>query len=253
MGIAQYFHRAAPAQASTISRSTSTNSLFWPLLISNVVLSALSIANLGLISSMVGWLLDQKHNVHSYRIDYEGGPFNLNVEPAHMWADQGHESNGVAGYGFFLGLFGMFVAWRVRKPTILTTAQRPHKTLTALLILQFLAVLFTLTAFIFVFAVTYQTNDQHIRAPVAANNQGVNYAEHKWTPETWFKAVLELPLTDSDKRDEIDSKVTNMVAWRWMLLPIFIVDIIAFGVTTMAWLKQRKGTTRADSANSIEK
>jgi hypothetical protein len=121
------------------------------------------------------------------------------------------------------------------------------------LILQFLAILFTLSAFIFVFVVTYQTNDQQIRLPIAANNQGVNYAEFKWTPETWFKAVLDLPLTDADKRDEIDSRVTNMVAWRWMLLPIFIADIIAFGVTTLAWLKQRKGATRANSANSIEK
>ncbi|KAH7065677.1 hypothetical protein BKA63DRAFT_161959 [Paraphoma chrysanthemicola] len=247
MGIAQSFHRTAPAQSAPHSTSTSRNSLFWPLLISNFVLSALSIANLGLISSMVGFLLDQKHNVHSYQVDYEGGPFNLNVEPANLWVDQGHESNGVAGYGFFLGLFGMFVAWRTRKST------RSHTTLTILLILQFLAILFTLSAFIFVFVVTYQTNNQRIRLPVAANNQGVNYAEFKWTPETWFKAVLDLPLVDSDKRDEIDSRVTTMVAWRWMLLPIFIVDIIAFGVTTMAWLKQRKGTTRASSANSIEK
>jgi hypothetical protein len=122
------------------------------------------------------------------------------------------------------------------------------------LILQLLAVLFTLSALIFVFVVTYQTTDQSIRLPIAANNEGQNYDEFKWTPETWFKAVLDLPLADQDKRDEIDSKVTNMVAWRWMLIPIFIVDIIAFGVTTLAWVRQRKGTTtRANSANTIEK
>jgi hypothetical protein len=122
------------------------------------------------------------------------------------------------------------------------------------LILQFLAVLFTLSALIFVFVVTNQTTGQSIRLPIAANNEGQNYAEFKWTPETWFKAVLDLPLADQDKRDEIDSKVTNMVAWRWMLVPIFIVDIIAFGVTTLAWVRQRKGTTtRANSANTIEK
>lgn len=106
----------------------------------------------------------------------------------------------------------------------------------------------------FVFVVTNQTNSQQIRAPIAANNQGKNYAEFKWTPETWFKAVLDLPLADAHKRDEINSKVTNMVAWRWMLIPIFIADVIAFGVTTLAWRRQRKGTTtRANSANTIEK
>lgn len=32
-----------------------------------------------------------------------------------------------------------------------------------------------------------------------------------------------------------------MVAWKWMLIPIFLADILAFGLTTMEVLKQRKG------------
>ena len=117
MGISQYWHSTRPAATHT-TRTNAISTLFWPLFASNFLLSALSIANLGLISSMVAFLLDQKHNVHSYRIDWPGATFNLTVEPAHMWTDQGHESNGVAGYGFFLGLFGMFTAWRVRKSTV---------------------------------------------------------------------------------------------------------------------------------------
>jgi hypothetical protein len=85
---------------------------FLPLLLSNALLSALSISNLGLISSMVGFLLDQKHHVGTYKIEWPGNTVQLPVEPVHLWTDQGHESNGVAGYGFFLGLFGMYVAWR---------------------------------------------------------------------------------------------------------------------------------------------
>jgi hypothetical protein len=100
------------------SNRGSASSLFWPILTSNFVLSALSISNLGLISSMVGWLLDQKHNVHHYLINAPGLPFFLNFEPAHLWVDQGHTSNGVAGYGFFLGLFGVIVAWRIRKASV---------------------------------------------------------------------------------------------------------------------------------------
>jgi hypothetical protein len=118
MGMTQHFHRATEASSTTTLQRTPASSLFWPLLISNFILSALSIANLGLISSMVAFLLDQKHNVHSYRIDWPGTSFDLNVEPVHLWTDQGHTSNGVAGYGFFLGLFGMIVAWRVRKSTV---------------------------------------------------------------------------------------------------------------------------------------
>jgi hypothetical protein len=119
------------------------------------------------------------------------------------------------------------------------------------MILQLLAILFTTSAIVFVFIVTHQTTGQHIRAPIAANNQGKPYAEFKWTPETWFKAVLELPLAEQGQRDQINSKITSMVAWRWMLLPILITNVIAFGVTTLAWLKQRKRTTTRTS--SIEK
>jgi hypothetical protein len=128
------------------------------------------------------------------------------------------------------------------------------KSLTALTVLLFLALLFTLSAFIFVFIVTYQTTGQHIREPVASNTIGINYPEFQWTPETWFKAVLDLPLANEAKRNDIHDKVTNMVAWRWMLLPVFLVDVVAFGIAMIAWLKQRRGAgPRANSANSIEK
>lgn len=82
--------------------------------LSSALLSAASISELGLISSMVGFLHDQKDNVHTYQINWEP-PVQLVVEPKHLWTDQGHTSNGVAGYGFFLGLFGLFVAWKVRR------------------------------------------------------------------------------------------------------------------------------------------
>lgn len=64
---------------------------------------------------MVGFLLDQKHNVHSYQINWPEDSVALNVLPKNLWLNQGHESNGVAGYGFFLGIIGMITAWRMRK------------------------------------------------------------------------------------------------------------------------------------------
>jgi hypothetical protein len=65
--------------------------------------------------------------------------------------------------------------------------------------------------------------------------------------------VLDLPLADDNKRDEISSKVTNMVAWRWMLLPMFIVDVIAFGFTALAWRRLRNGTTARADSTTVEK
>jgi hypothetical protein len=109
--------RSAQRSNSQHTLSGQTDNMFWPLFLSNLLLSALSIANLGLISSMVGFLHEQKDNVHSYEVAWPEGTVKLNVEPAHLWTDQGHASNGVAGYGFFLGLFGMYVAWRQRRGT----------------------------------------------------------------------------------------------------------------------------------------
>ncbi|KAH7377680.1 hypothetical protein BKA66DRAFT_513521 [Pyrenochaeta sp. MPI-SDFR-AT-0127] len=244
MGFAQYFQRTTPT-SHTMNTSRNPTGV-WPLFASNAVLTVLSLTNLALISSMVAWLLDQKHNVRSYRIEWPGNTAQLNVEPRNLWVDQGHESNGAAVYGFLLGIFGMITAWRLRR------SERPLKSLTALAILQLLAILFTLSALIFVFVVTYQTTGQHIREPIASNNMGTNYPEFKWTPETWMKAVLNLPLADGAKRKQINDQVRNMVAWRWMLIPLLIADLGAFGLTVLAWLKQRRNSSiRANSADAM--
>lgn len=82
----------------------------------------------------------------------------------------------------------------------------------------------------------------------------MNYAEFRWTPETWFKAVLDLPLADQSVHNEIEHRVTTMVAWRWMLLVILIADVVAFGLTVTAWLQQRRGVAAGTrSAYSVEK
>jgi hypothetical protein len=112
-----YTMRSAKRSNSQQTLPGQTYDMFWQLFVSNLLLSALSITNLGLISSMVGFLHDQKDNVHSYEVAWPEGTVKLNVEPARLWTDQGHASNGVAGYGFFLGLFGMYVAWRQRRGT----------------------------------------------------------------------------------------------------------------------------------------
>jgi len=185
---------------------------------------------------MVAFLLDQKHNVHSYLINWPGDPVPLNVLPENLWLNQGHESNGVAGYGFFLGIFGMITAWRMRR------AVRSLKSLPLLAFLQLLAALFTFTALVFVFVVTNQTSGQEIHEDVASSSIGSNYPEFKWTPETWMKAVLDLPMADQERHNHIKDNVRNMEAWRCILVLIFIVDVIAFGITLMTWLRQRRNT-----------
>ena len=107
-----------------------------------------------------------------------------------------------------------------------------------LFVLQLLAILFTLSAIIFVFLVTNQTKHQRILESVARSN--VPYPVHWWTPETWYEAVLELPLASKQHRQSIDSAITRMVAWRWMLVPIFLVDVLTFGITAKEMVRQRR-------------
>lgn len=117
--------------------------------------------------------------------------------------------------------------------------QPPSKSLLALAILLILAVLFTLSAIIFVFVVTYRTNNQSISSNLAFSN--IPYSHNRWTPETWFKAVLELPLADGSQRDDIDAHVLVMEAWRWMLIPIFVVDLVALVGSVREVRRQRRG------------
>jgi hypothetical protein len=124
--------------------------------------------------------------------------------------------------------------------------QRISKSLTALLVLLFLAVLFTLSALIFVFVVTQRTRNQAISQAVAEVNQGFNYPALEWTPETWFKAVLDTPLADRAQHDDMAAKVLNMTVWRWMLLPILVVDVAAWIVAALAVSKQRNGAVQPE-------
>ncbi|KAF2660282.1 hypothetical protein K491DRAFT_77259 [Lophiostoma macrostomum CBS 122681] len=211
---------------------------FLTIFLSSALLSALSITNLGLISSMVGFLHDQKDNTHYYQINWPGNTVWLGTEPKHLLTDQGHTSNGSAGYGFFLGLWGLYVAWRQRN----RQGKPPSKTLLSLFILQILAVLFTLSALIFVFVVTNQTKGQSISSDIAKSY--VTYPADKWTPENWYKAVVDLPMAQESQRDHINSNITNMAAWRWLLIPIFLADILALAFTTLEFLKQRKGANQ---------
>ncbi|TLD34967.1 hypothetical protein E2P81_ATG11086 [Venturia nashicola] len=68
-----------------------------PLFLTQFLLSALSITNLGLISSMVAFLHIQKYGP-GYPVRFSPSEnVQMKALPAHIWLDQGHTSNGVAG------------------------------------------------------------------------------------------------------------------------------------------------------------
>jgi len=44
----------------------------------------------------------------------------------------------------------------------------------------------------------------------------------------------------SNQRNDIVKNVQIMAAWRWMLIPILLVDVVAFGVSMVEVARQRK-------------
>jgi hypothetical protein len=116
--------------------------------------------------------------------------------------------------------------------------QGPSKSLLALAILLLLSTLLSLAALIYTFVVTNQTKHQTISSSIAQT--GAKYPSDNWTPENWYKALLNVPLDDDSLISTFKTHIRLMEAWRWMLIPLFIVDVLALGVVASAVLKQRK-------------
>lgn len=87
---------------------------FVPVFATCLLLAAVSVTEVGLVSDMVSFLHIQKWFVKTYQINWPNESIPFGALPAHLWLDQGHTTNGAAGYGFVLGVFGLFVAWRQR-------------------------------------------------------------------------------------------------------------------------------------------
>jgi hypothetical protein len=110
-----------------------------------------------------------------------------------------------------------------------------------------LLVLFILSAFIYVFAVTYLTIDNRINTRFAQSVDGAPYPIDSWTPETWYKALLLLPL---DKVD-LTGAYQEMVAWRWWIFPYLLVIILASGWTAVVWLREKTPTPLLRNGHAV--
>lgn len=205
-----------------------------PLCLSCLLLAIVSITEVGLVSSMVGFLYDQRHHVSGYQINWPDNTVLLRTMPEHLWVDQGHTTNGAAGYGFVIGIFGLVVAWMQQR----RDRKGSSWLFLALTIGLLLSTILTLAALIFTFVVTNQTDDQPILESLV--RPGVKYSDGKWTPENWYKSLLDLPLDASVDTSSIRYHMHLMEAWRWMLVPLFIIDNLTFAVAVWAVMSQRR-------------
>jgi hypothetical protein len=199
------------------------------------VLMVDSIIELSFISSMVAWLHKTASGSFSILSD-DGSTFELRGEPLHLLVDQGHTSNGAAGTAFVLiGLGGITSLWlRNRAGTF------GHALYYFWVVCNILALMLTIGALGYVFAVTNSHRDQVINLGLAQSLKGTTkYYFDSWTPQNWFSAFLKLDIADHSVRSDISSHYKVMQGWQYNLIPLFLVQLVETVLAIMDCLRWR--------------
>lgn len=218
---------------------------YTPLLAVIPILMVDGLIEVGFVGSMVGFLHDRAGKF--FTIDAPNGTFDLHGKPVGLLGDQGHTSNGAAGTAVVLvGILGLLVIFSERRRARKVSPHaNPASVAIAVLtdhlqgsaaghsglfifwvVMTVLSAMLTLAALIYTFILTAQTDEQTIDLAVAAANaQPLMYPLHKWTPENWFIAVLELPLAHESDRRKIRNALRLMRGWRWNLIPLLILGL----------------------------
>jgi hypothetical protein len=238
---------------------------FWTLFPPCFLLSCLGVAELGLVSSIVSYIHLQGPQV--WQISSEQYNFSLDRIPAHLHLDAGHVSNAAAGLGFFLGLLGMYIAFRERRHVSPLRSGQPYALVpneafpqqsqkaafgtptpifaifTTFAVLEFLL---AMAALIYSFVYDHITAGNTISLARASQEVGQHYAEDNWAPGTWFSAVLALPLASQSDRDVITSHIHVMKASKWMLVPIYIVAFVVMVAGLLGFMQNRRSRRVSD-------
>lgn len=214
----------------------------------------ISIIELSFISSTVGFLANRAS--HTFDVIYNGSTIAISGTPANLSVNQGHTSNGASGTAFVvIGCCGTFALWlRGRK-------SYHDKGLAGFLgrgwyrlwlALNVPALLLTLGALAYTFAVTRAHQGQRIDLSVVQGLDGAAYPLLEWTPQNWFDALLKLDLAEGHDRDDIESHYKIARGWEFNLIPFFIVQLVQTGLALVEAVRMRR-TDRLDGRGDAEK
>ncbi|OAG39968.1 hypothetical protein AYO21_05841 [Fonsecaea monophora] len=228
---------------------------YTPLYVAMAALMIDGVIEVGFVGSMVGFLHDRAGKF--FTIDAPNGSFDLHGKPKGLLVNQGHTSNGAAGTAIVLvGFLGLLTIWYEKRRARRTQAINHSGIFVFWVVMTVLSALLTLSALIYTFVVTNQTDDQTINLTVAAANAEPSmYPLDDWTPENWFVAVLALPLAHASDRRDIRNHLRLMRGWRWNLIPLFILGLT---VTALAiWelvsgRRWRQGDSKEKLRNSTQ-
>jgi hypothetical protein len=218
------------------------------------------VIELGFITSMVHWLNTVAGA--GFPISYpDNGQFLLAGKPKNFLVDQGHTSNGAAGSAFIVVGLGGFLALALRHRQL-----KHHDVLHGFtsflynfwLYFSAVAAIYSLAAFVYVFAVTYQHDNQSIDLQFAStlHNEpypnNVPYPRLTWTPQNWYPAVLQLPLASQSDRDTIKFNLMLMRGWQWNLIPMVILGFVVASLAFVDRMKHRQRLNKQHADSRLE-
>lgn len=193
------------------------------------LLMIVSAIELAFVSSTVAYL--HRTGAKTYAVAYNGETVQVPGIPTNLSVNQGHTSNGAAGTGLIVIVCcGALALWLRGRPVY-------HKTSVGglfartwyrlWLLLNVPALLLTLGALAYVFAVTNKHKGQTIDLSVVQGlSQGATYPLLEWTPQNWFDALLKLDIVDGGN-DLSGLKTIHKIArgWQYNLIPFFLVQL----------------------------
>lgn len=205
-----------------------------PLQVFLGLLMVVSAIELAFVSSTVAYLA--KAGKRTYGVTSNGQTIQVPGLPADLSVNQGHTSNGAAGTGLIvIGWCGCLALWLRGRPGLYhkksvggTLARAWYR---LWLLLNVPALLLTLGALAYVFAVTNQHQGQAIdlatvrQLGLAAGDGGVQYPLLEWTPQGWFGALRALDLVSGEDRDGLDRIYKIARGWQYNLIAFFLVQL----------------------------
>ena len=130
-----------------------------------------------------------------------------------------------------------------RQRTQLTKSQnpagQPSRLFLAYTVFTVLSFILTLSALAYTFAVSNQTKGQTIDKAFAAHFQEEAYSEDQWTPETWTKALLALPITSAKDASYLRHWLKVTEGWKWNLIPMFLINLVVAALSVARCVQEK--------------
>lgn len=202
------------------------------------------IISLAFLSTMVAFL----HTAGSgpFNVDFQGQIFRMHGEPLNLLTNHGHTTNGAGGTAVVLIGFGGLIALILEHKS----RKKYGKSSTVFFvwsIFVFLSWLLVLAALVYTYVLQSRTGKQVIDVAVAAQNAfPKKYPLDSWTPENWYKEVLNIPLVDDRDRTVIAYNLRIMRGWKYNLIAFFLVGFVLTGLVVAENLRSRRRGAKYD-------